>query len=196
MTTNDPVREAQQCHMRASSWLGQVFPELLRVIIAEESWRGRVDKQGNPFGSFYEFATYRLPRGLGLHGQDGALTYEDAIRYCEVMPANRGAAQLVRQQVPAVGGHGGKRDAGQGVENTLQRGSTNSTYLTARLKRDAPEIAERLAAGEFRSVRAAAIEAGIVKVPSVEDRIRKLWAKLDRKTQSRLWQELAEGVKQ
>ena len=36
-------------------------------------------------------------------------------------------------------------------------------YLTARLARDHPGILERMKAGEFKSVRAAALEAGIVK---------------------------------
>ena len=40
---------------------------------------------------------------------------------------------------------------------------TSAVYLTARLRRDCPDIADRLDAGEFPSVRAAALEAGIVK---------------------------------
>lgn len=38
----------------------------------------------------------------------------------------------------------------------------SADYLTARIARDHPAILERMKAGEFRSVRAAAIEAGIV----------------------------------
>ena len=48
-----------------------------------------------------------------------------------------------------------------------------------------PDIASRMEAGEFASVRQAAIAAGIVKVPSVLDKIRTLWAKAteaDRRT--------------
>lgn len=62
---------------------------------------------------------------------------------------------------------------------------TSADYLTARLKRDHDDIFRRLASGEFGSVRQAAIAAGIVKVPSVLDRLRKLWAKAsdaDRRT--------------
>ena len=62
---------------------------------------------------------------------------------------------------------------------------TSADYLTARLKRDHDAIFQRLAAGEFTSVRQAAIAAGIVKVPSVLDQLRKLWAKAseaDRRT--------------
>jgi hypothetical protein len=64
-------------------------------------------------------------------------------------------------------------------------GGTSADYLTARLKRDHDEIFQRLAAGGFDSVRQAAIAAGIVKVPSVLEKLRKLWAKAseaDRRT--------------
>jgi len=40
----------------------------------------------------------------------------------------------------------------------------SAAYLTARIKRDHPEILKRMIAGEFKSVRQAAIEAGIVKI--------------------------------
>lgn len=41
-------------------------------------------------------------------------------------------------------------------------GGTDPRYLEARIERDRPDILARLDAGEFRSVRAAAIEAGII----------------------------------
>lgn len=67
-----------------------------------------------------------------------------------------------------------------------ERGAgTSADYLTARLKRDHDAVFQRLEAGEFASVRQAAIAAGIVKVPSVLDQLRKLWAKAtdaDRRT--------------
>ena len=47
----------------------------------------------------------------------------------------------------------------------LSFGRGTSAYTIARLKRDAPEFAKRLAAGEFRSARAAALAAGIRKPP-------------------------------
>lgn len=62
---------------------------------------------------------------------------------------------------------------------------TSADYLTARLKRDHDDIFQRLASGEFPSVRQAAIAAGIVKVPTVIEQLRKVWAKAteaDRRT--------------
>jgi hypothetical protein len=56
--------------------------------------------------------------------------------------------------------HGGDRKSKhyQGANNTLIRGSTNADYLTARIARDRPDILERMKAGEYPSVRAAAID--------------------------------------
>jgi hypothetical protein len=51
---------------------------------------------------------------------------------------------------------------------TLKRGTTGTDYIKARLRRDHPEIAEQLDAGEFKSARQAGIAAGFVKpVPTV-----------------------------
>lgn len=63
--------------------------------------------------------------------------------------------------------HGGNRSE-QGDIGTLPRGSNSQAYLLRRLARDAPEILDRVKAGEFKSARAAAIEAGIIRpVPTV-----------------------------
>ena len=73
----------------------------------------------------------------------------------------------------ALGKHGGDRRSAQakedqGSDRTLKRGD-NAAYLQARLRRDAPEIAAALDRGEFKSARAAAIEAGIITpLPSLQ----------------------------
>jgi hypothetical protein len=59
---------------------------------------------------------------------------------------------------------GAKGGRGKKASNKVTSFSGNSAaYLVAKLKRDAPEFAERLAAGEFRSARAAALAAGVIK---------------------------------
>jgi hypothetical protein len=59
----------------------------------------------------------------------------------------------------------------------LIKGGNNRNYLAARLKRDHPGIVERVKAGEFKSMRAAAIEAGIVKIKSPLEQLIHWWKK-------------------
>jgi hypothetical protein len=80
--------------------------------------------------------------------------------------------------------HGGKREKGkQDGDSTLKGGKQSPAYLAARLRRDHPDaVFDESVRG---SVRQAAIAAGIVKVPSVLDKLRNLWAKAsdaDRRT--------------
>lgn len=69
---------------------------------------------------------------------------------------------------------GGRPDKGSGPL-PLPKGSESAERIVARLKRDAPEYAERLAAGEFRSARAAGIAAGIIVPPTWTEQMLRLW---------------------
>ena len=75
-------------------------------------------------------------------------------------------------------GHGGDHMPKQDNNVILPKQGNSASYLAARLARDFPKIAERLAAGEFRSVRAAAIAAGIITPPTPLEQILKLLPKL------------------
>lgn len=92
-------------------------------------------------------------RVLNTQGHQGAIPKQQAL------------AAAAAQARP-LAGHGGDRTAEpegeQGSIRTLKRGET-AAYLLRRLARDAPEILERVKAGEFKSARAAAIEAGIIR---------------------------------
>ena len=74
--------------------------------------------------------------------------------------------------------HGGVREQVDIINST--RGGTSADYLTARIKRDRPDIAERMQRGEFRSVRAAAIEAGLVSRPDPMQQAKRAFEKLPR----------------
>ena len=105
----------------------------------------------------------------------------------------------------AIGKHGGDRRSAQvkkdqGDHITLKRGTTGAAYLQARLRRDAPEVADALERGEIKSARAAAIEAGIItSFPSIalKDPAHAAQRMLDRKGQEwclQLLEELSELV--
>jgi len=74
-----------------------------------------------------------------------------------------------------------------------QGGGTGAAYLLRRLARLGGDWIERYEAGEFASVRQAAIAAGIVKVPSVLDQLRKLWAKASEADRRTFLEEVTDG---
>lgn len=65
----------------------------------------------------------------------------------------------------------------RGAVSTSKRGSTSAEYLAARIARDRPDVLKRMKAGEFKSVRDAAIEAGIVKKATRLDSLKSSWNK-------------------
>lgn len=89
----------------------------------------------------------------------GFLTWEDFCAKRLQTEAEKIEAEVVLRS------HGGDRRSeefqGNNYNVEIDRG-TSTAYLEARLARDFPDILERKRAGEFRSVRQAAIEAGIV----------------------------------
>lgn len=66
----------------------------------------------------------------------------------------------------------------------MKQGSNNAAYLLRRLARDHPDILKCYERGEFKSVRAAAMAAGIIKPSSPLDQLRKAWAKATRDERS------------
>src|SRR5262245_56592468 len=57
----------------------------------------------------------------------------------------------------------------------------NANYLVALIARDRPDILERMKAGEYSSVRRAAIDAGIIRVPHPDDaQLERLFAAWDK----------------
>ena len=88
--------------------------------------------------------------------------------------------------------HGGKRKGdGFQVDNIKLKGGTQTAYLAARLRRDHPDaVFDESIRG---SVRQAAIAAGIVKVPSVLDKLRKLWEKASEADRRTFLEEATDG---
>lgn len=84
-----------------------------------------------------------------------------------------------------------KAGEGNGETFTVSRGGPSPAYLAARLRRDHPDaVFDESVRG---SVRQAAIAAGIVKVPSVLDRLRKLWAKASEADRRTFMEEITDG---
>ena len=83
-----------------------------------------------------------------------------------------------------------KSGEGNGSNRTVSRGD-NAALVGGRLRRDHPDaVFDESIRG---SVRQAAIAAGIVKVPSVLDQLRKLWAKASEADRRTFMDEVSDG---
>lgn len=110
--------------------------------------------------------------GLNQLSRDGAIEFEAAASI-----GRRTAQQLAQSDaVPALrNAKGGRPTKEEDRTRVSHSGGTSAAYLVAKLKRDAPEFADRLAAGEFRSARAAALAAGIIHETSELTKLRRAW---------------------
>jgi hypothetical protein len=80
------------------------------------------------------------------------------------------------KEAPVIRSSAGRPPKGNGDNVTIKRGNS-AEYLAGLLKRDHPDIAAAVERGEYRSIRAAAIAAGIVKLKTPLDILRQAWAK-------------------
>jgi hypothetical protein len=95
--------------------------------------------------------------------------------------ASVGAQQMAQDEgVEGFAKHGTNQHSGPksgGSDRTSTKRGENAEYLVRRLKRDYPEIAQALARGEYKSARAAAIAAGIIRIPTAGEQLRRCWMK-------------------
>jgi hypothetical protein len=105
---------------------------------------------------------------LAQGDEEGALR-ELKTAHEQLMAQAQAAEPAPEQEIGVPGGkagpgRGNKTVAnGHGFKPASQLSSNSWDRILPRLARDAPEVLERVKAGEFRSARAAAIEAGIIK---------------------------------
>jgi hypothetical protein len=97
------------------------------------------------------------------------------IKALEVLESRGEKCDFGEPEARALTGHGGDRGnqhtggKSQGAEAPCQRGSDSNAYWRGRLARDRPDVLARLAAGEFKSARQAAIAVDLKKVPTPYD---------------------------
>jgi hypothetical protein len=148
------VRDALQEAIRHRERANRALPALLDTALRHRVWERLLDAYGAPFSSWRAFCLAPRPFGLGIDGRMVQALLDEATN-----PRLR-ARELARGAKPLLP-HGVKRR--QATEATTARVApgTSAAYLVAKLKRDAPEYVNRLAAGEFPSAHAAAVAAGI-----------------------------------
>jgi hypothetical protein len=62
-----------------------------------------------------------------------------------------------------------------------KRKDRSNVYWRARIARDHPEVAAKLASGEIRTVRAARAAAGLLRQPSLVEKMMLAWERLDQR---------------
>jgi len=107
-----------------------------------------------------------------------------------VLKARKGQSLGMVLGKPGQYGRGRPKPATDSVGDSKSNGTTNE-YLAARLRRDHPDAV--FYESVRGSVRQAAIAAGIVKVPSVLDKLRKLWAKASEADRRTFMEEITDG---
>ena len=161
----DPVKVAQSALISGTDNLFDILPKAVKLIIRDELWKDRNDRQGGPFESFEAFVLHSLPEGLEIASMDRLVDFvRDSSEVVKMVQGEMGEAK----GHGGVEGHKGQNEHSARVDNVntskQPKGGNHKSYLLKRLKRDNPEIAEDYIQGNYPSVRQAAIAAGIVKV--------------------------------
>jgi hypothetical protein len=72
----------------------------------------------------------------------------------------------------------------------VQRYGNSAEYLVARIARDRPDVLERMKAGEFQTVWAAAREAEVIKTHTSLDTLRRAWQQATPKEREQFLEEI------
>lgn len=152
---------------RSREYAIQTVYALKRYVKSRDIDAKRVNEELN------KIKKYRHWEVLGYGSKDALLEAE--IGYTEAEVERK---ILTHQEAGALGGRGKKASVNNNSFKPNERGSTNKSYLLARLERDHKSILDDYHEGKYPSVRQAAIAAGIVKVPTPFQAIVKLIPKL------------------
>lgn len=146
----------------------------VRLMEQHAGYRQLTDRRGQTFKTYESFCKECPPFGLGYESD----VIDRIIKERE--SAQTIAAKLDGKTVNAGPGPLTQEEKANGhivpIKSDGAHGNA-ADYLARRIKRDAPEVFSRLEQGEYRSVRAAAIDAGIVRVPTALQELQRIWRK-------------------
>lgn len=142
-------------------------PALIESLVAlgtkHRAWELLTDRAGRPFPSFETFCEAPRPYGLGTPAakleQLYALLHENRAQRSAV----RATPAPTKADAAKKGGRPRKGEKRKPTDDGKEVYGNTPAYLAARIARDAPAVHEAMKAGAFKSVRAAAKAAGIVK---------------------------------
>lgn len=167
----DQVHDALYQTLQSSGHGLKLVPRLIKRAITEEVWKERLVHQTKKeiagFASFQKYIEARPPEGLGATLD----LIEKLIKDDEEM--------LVQfRQITTGKKHVHRADDNDNIIIKSHQG-TSRAYTLDRLKRERPDLFEKVKAGKL-SANAAAIEAGFRKQTPPIDRVLKLLSKLTR----------------
>lgn len=173
-TAADVVRAAQMAISHGGHWLKELPLDILNIG-RKKLWREIKPRNRDAFRDFCDFCQHQLPDGLGC----------DINRLIRLCDTNSEAQLWLRSELAGSQAVTVKTGNNQHTEDLYnikvlpaKYGGTGAPYLLRRLAKTQPAIVKRYEAGEFPSVRAAAIAAGIIKIPSAIDVAVKAYLKL------------------
>ena len=144
-----------------------------------------------------EIERYRHWEVLGYASKEAMLDAElSDLGRANTEKAQQAAEQAIKDDgdrpLPRRGEVGRGRDRSYNVRPNPNFGNAKS-YLARRLKRDHPDIFEQLKAGAYRSVRAAAKDAGLVREKTALEQLTHWWAKATPDDRSAFLRTIAQG---
>jgi hypothetical protein len=152
--------EIQACLNNSLSDVGRLGC-LIEAMEQHAGYRQLPNEYGQPFASYREFCEAKTPWGLGYSSTS-------ITRLINERKSAQAQAEEVRQQRTREEAMKGNRNAKRNknsvrVSNTVLGTTPDATYYTAVIARDHPDIHDRMKRGEYASVEAAAVDAGIRK---------------------------------
>jgi hypothetical protein len=137
------------------------FPNVLRWAIEHEAWKHFATFEGKPFANLVEWLHYSIPNGPMMGAGRHSINYEDALKLTE------GASDVHRvllENAPRDGK--GRPSRKMSVDTHFPRGANKAKLtmtLSIRLVQEKPEFSDRYSRGEYRSITAAAMAAGLIR---------------------------------
>ena len=178
-------------HLRQDGGDPSQLLDLLATVVDREDWTRLLDDRGAKL-NFRRYITEPYPVGIGwslddvqtilkLHHKHERPPHYSEKKASQMEQMRATVDRLLTEPLPRHGEVGRGRNRVDNINSipAPTEGGTSAEYLKSRLARDAPEVLEQLRAGEFKSVRAAAKAAGIVKEPTRLEILKKTWTKAD-----------------
>lgn len=148
----DRILQLQQLLHEGGVRVFNIAPSMLAEIITERKWVDKHNSKGEVFSSFEDFARQPLWDGLDCN-------IDDLLAICR---KRADVQRLIKAEMTSAPSHVGRGHRSDNI--TPNNRGTSLTYALRRLKRDRPDLAEKVIAGEL-SANAAAIAAGFRKKP-------------------------------